>query len=214
MEGFERGRHLDKIGLEAQDTAELSFTDVKVPAENLLGQEGLGFIYLMGNLPQERISIAIMAAAAMEVVLAETIQYTQRAQAFGKSIGSFQNTRFLLAELATEATAVRIMVDEFIRLHLDEKLTVEQAAMAKWYSTEAQVRLIDRCLQLHGGYGYMREYNVAAPIWTPVFRPSTAERRDHEGDHRAQPWRGGTSSKSRSAASQRVASGNDVLTRL
>ncbi|MFN8088493.1 MAG: acyl-CoA dehydrogenase family protein [Mycobacterium sp.] len=161
MEGFERGRHLDKIGLEAQDTAELSFTDVKVPAENLLGQEGLGFIYLMGNLPQERISIAIMAAAAMEAVLAETIQYTKERKAFGKSIGSFQNTRFLLAELATEATAVRIMVDEFIRLHLDEKLTVEQAAMAKWYSTEAQVRLIDRCLQLHGGYGYMREYNVA-----------------------------------------------------
>nr|WP_289010597.1 acyl-CoA dehydrogenase family protein [uncultured Candidatus Microthrix sp.] len=152
MEGFERGRHLDKIGLEAQDTAELSFTDVKVPAENLLGQEGLGFIYLMGNLPQERIS---------EAVLAETIQYTKERKAFGKSIGSFQNTRFLLAELATEATAVRIMVDEFIRLHLDEKLTVEQAAMAKWYSTEAQVRLIDRCLQLHGGYGYMREYNVA-----------------------------------------------------
>lgn len=161
MEGFERGRHLDKIGLEAQDTAELSFTDVKVPAENLLGQEGLGFIYLMGNLPQERISIAVMAAAAMEAVLAETIQYTKERKAFGKSIGSFQNTRFLLAELATEATAVRIMVDEFIRLHLDEKLTVEQAAMAKWYSTEAQVRLIDRCLQLHGGYGYMREYNVA-----------------------------------------------------
>ena len=161
MEAFERGRHLAKTGLEAQDTAELSFTDVKVPAENLLGQEGLGFIYLMGTLPQERISIAIMAAAAMEAVLAETIQYTKERKAFGKSIGSFQNTRFLLAELATEATAVRIMVDEFIRLHLDEKLTVEQAAMAKWYSTEAQVRLIDRCLQLHGGYGYMREYNVA-----------------------------------------------------
>lgn len=161
MEGFERGRHLDKIGLEAQDTAELSFTDVKVPVENLLGEEGFGFIYLMGNLPQERISIAIMATVAMEAVLAETIQYTKERKAFGKSIGSFQNTRFLLAELATEATAVRIMVDEFIKLHLDEKLTVAQAAMAKWYSTEAQVRLIDRCLQLHGGYGYMREYNVA-----------------------------------------------------
>ena len=161
MEGFERGRHLDKIGLDAQDTAELSFTDVKVPAENLLGEEGLGFIYLMQNLPQERISIAIMAATAMETVLEQTLQYTKERKAFGRSIGSFQNSRFVLAELATEATAVRIMVDEYIRLHLDEKLSAEQAAMAKWYSTEKQVHLIDRCLQLHGGYGYMREYPIA-----------------------------------------------------
>ena len=161
MEGFERGRHLDKIGLDAQDTAELSFVDVKVPVENLLGQEGLGFIYLMQNLPQERISIAIMAAAAMDAALEETIQYTKERKAFGRSIGSFQNTRFVLAELSTEATVVRMMVDEFIRLHLEEKLTVEQAAMAKWYSSEKQVALIDRCLQLHGGYGYMREYPVA-----------------------------------------------------
>ena len=161
MEGFERGRHLDKIGLDAQDTAELSFTDVQVPAENLLGEEGMGFIYLMQNLPQERLNIAVMAAAAMESVLDETLQYTKERKAFGKPIGSQQNSRFLLAELATEATAVRIMVDEFIRLHLDEKLTAEQAAMAKWYSTEKQVHLIDRCLQLHGGYGYMREYPVA-----------------------------------------------------
>ena len=161
MEGFERGRKLDKIGLDAQDTAELSFTDVKVPAENLLGEEGQGFIYLMQNLPQERISIAIMAASAMEAVLDVTLQYTKERKAFGKPIGSQQNSRFLLAELSTEATVVRMMVDEFIRLHLDEKLTVEQAAMAKWYSTEKQVHLIDRCLQLHGGYGYMREYDVA-----------------------------------------------------
>jgi len=161
MEGFERGRHLDKIGLDAQDTAELSFTDVKVPAENLLGEEGMGFIYLMQNLPQERIGIAIMAAAAMEQVLEQTLQYTKERKAFGKPVGSFQNSRFVLAELATEATMVRIMVDEFVRLHLDHKLTAEQAAMAKWYSTEKQVYLIDRCLQLHGGYGYMREYPVA-----------------------------------------------------
>ena len=161
MAGFERGRHLDKIGLEAQDTAELSFTDVKVPAENLLGEEGQGFVYLMQNLPQERIAIAIMAAAAMEAVLEQTLQYTKERKAFGKPIGSFQNSRFVLAELATEATVVRMMVDEFIRLHLREELTVEQAAMAKWYSTEKQVELIDRCLQLHGGYGYMREYPIA-----------------------------------------------------
>ena len=161
MAGFERGRHLDKIGLEAQDTAELSFTDVQVPAENLLGEEGQGFVYLMQNLPQERISIAVVAAAGMEGVLEQTLQYTKDRKAFGKPIGSFQNTRFTLAELSTEATVVRMMVDRFIELHLEEKLTVEQAAMAKWYSTEAQVRLNDRCLQLHGGYGYMREYPVA-----------------------------------------------------
>jgi alkylation response protein AidB-like acyl-CoA dehydrogenase len=161
MEGFERGRKLDKIGLDAQDTAELSFDNVRVPAENLLGEEGMGFVYLMQNLPQERLSIAVMAAAAMEGVLEATLQYTKERKAFGKPIGSFQNSRFVLAELATEATVVRIMTDEFIRLHLDEKLTVEQAAMAKWYTTEAQVRLVDRCLQLHGGYGYMREYPIA-----------------------------------------------------
>ncbi|PQP47615.1 acyl-CoA dehydrogenase family protein [Mycolicibacterium austroafricanum] len=161
MAGFERGRKLDKIGLDAQDTAELSFTDVKVPVENLLGEEGQGFIYLMQNLPQERISIAIMAAAAMEAVLDVTLQYTKERKAFGRPIGSQQNSRFLLAELSTEATVVRMMVDEFIKLHLQDNLTVEQAAMAKWYSTEKQVHLIDRCLQLHGGYGYMREYDVA-----------------------------------------------------
>jgi alkylation response protein AidB-like acyl-CoA dehydrogenase len=161
MEGFERGRKLDKIGLDAQDTAELSFTDVRVPSANLLGKAGKGLVYLMQNLPQERLSIAVMAAAAMETALESTLQYTKERKAFGKPIGSFQNSRFLLAELATEATAVRIMVDEFIRLHLDEKLTAEQAAMAKWYSTETLVRLTDRCLQLHGGYGYMREYPIA-----------------------------------------------------
>jgi alkylation response protein AidB-like acyl-CoA dehydrogenase len=132
-----------------------------VPAENLLGEEGMGFVHLMQNLPQERLSIAIMAAAAMEEVLESTLQYTKERKAFGKPIGSFQNSRFVLAELSTDATLVRIMVDEFIRLHLDETLTAEQAAMAKWYSTEAQVRLVDRCLQLHGGYRYMREYPIA-----------------------------------------------------
>jgi alkylation response protein AidB-like acyl-CoA dehydrogenase len=134
---------------------------VRVPSANLLGKAGKGLVYLMQNLPQERLSIAVMAAAAMETALESTLQYTKERKAFGKPIGSFQNSRFLLAELATEATAVRIMVDEFIRLHLDKKLTAEQAAMAKWYSTETLVRLTDRCLQLHGGYGYMREYPIA-----------------------------------------------------
>ncbi|MDI9918010.1 acyl-CoA dehydrogenase family protein [Rhodococcus sp. IEGM 1379] len=161
MPGFERGRNLDKIGMKAQDTAELSFTDVRVPAANLLGEEGMGFLYLMKNLPQERLSIAVVAAAAMESVLESTIQYCRDRKAFGKSIGSFQNTRFVLAELATETTAVRILVDKFIEQLNAEKLTVQEAAMAKWWTTEAQVKLIDRCLQLHGGYGYMKEYPVA-----------------------------------------------------
>lgn len=161
MPGFERGRNLDKIGMKAQDTGELSFTDVRVPAANLLGEEGMGFFYLMKNLPQERLSIAVVAAAAMESVLESTIQYCRDRKAFGKSIGSFQNTRFVLAELATETTAVRILVDKFIEQLNAEKLTVQEAAMAKWWTTEAQVKLIDRCLQLHGGYGYMKEYPVA-----------------------------------------------------
>ena len=161
MAGFERGRRLDKIGMTGQDTAELSFTDVRVPAENLLGKVGKGLLYLMQNLPQERLSIAVMSAAAMVATLESTLEYVQQRKAFGRPIGSFQNSRFVLAELATEATAIRIMVDEFVRLHDAGKLTAEQAAMAKWFATEAFVRLADRCLQLHGGYGYMREYPIA-----------------------------------------------------
>ncbi|MGF0310295.1 acyl-CoA dehydrogenase family protein [Rhodococcus sp. IEGM1428] len=161
MPGFERGRNLDKIGMKAQDTAELSFTDVRVPAANLLGEEGMGFIYLMQNLPQERLSIAVVAAASMESTLEATIQYCRDRKAFGRSIGKFQNTRFVLAELATETTATRIMVDKFIELLNEGKLTVQEAAMAKWWTTENQVKLIDRCLQLHGGYGYMKEYPIA-----------------------------------------------------
>ena len=176
MEGFERGRKLDKIGLDAQDTAELSFDNVRVPAENLLGEEGMGFVHLMQNLPQERLSIAIMAAAAMEEVLESTLQYTKERKAFGKPIGSFQNSRFVLAELSTDATLVRIMVDEFIRLHLDEKLTAEQAAMAKWYSTEAQVRLVDRCLGCMAATGTCANTRLPGRSWTVACRRSTAAR--------------------------------------
>ncbi|MGW4244797.1 acyl-CoA dehydrogenase family protein [Nocardia sp. NPDC004722] len=161
MPGFERGRNLDKIGLKAQDTAELSFTDVRVPAKNLLGTEGQGFIHLMQNLPQERLSIAVMAAAAMEGCLDLTCQYVRDRKAFGKPIGAQQNTRFVLAELATKTTAVRVFTDRCIDLLNAEKLTVEEAAMAKWWSTEEQLDLITKCLQLHGGYGYMREYPIA-----------------------------------------------------
>ncbi|WP_459547141.1 acyl-CoA dehydrogenase family protein [Nocardia sp. X0981] len=161
MPGFERGRNLDKLGLKAQDTAELSFTDVRVPAANLLGEEGKGFIHLMQNLPQERLSIAVMAAAAMESCLDHTCQYVRDRKAFGKPIGALQNTRFVLAELATKTTAVRVLVDRCISELNAGTLTAEDAAMAKWWSTEEQVDLIDRCLQLHGGYGYMREYPIA-----------------------------------------------------
>ena len=160
-EGFERGRNLDKIGMDAQDTAELSFNDVRVPSTNVLGKVGKGFFYLMQNLPQERLSIALMSAAAMESALETTLEYTKQRKAFGQAVGSFQNSRFVLAELATESTFVRIVIDEFIRLHLEGKLTAEQAAMAKWRATEAYVRLVDQCLTLHGGYGYMREYPIA-----------------------------------------------------
>ena len=161
MPGFTRGRNLDKIGLKAQDTAELTFTDVRVPATNLLGTEGQGFIHLMNNLPQERLSIAVQAVAGMESVLALTIQYVQDRKAFGKPIGSFQNTRFVLAELATETAAARVFVDQGIRDLNAGTLTAQDAAMAKWWTTELQNKLIDRCLQLHGGYGYMNEYPVA-----------------------------------------------------
>ncbi|WP_067704829.1 acyl-CoA dehydrogenase family protein [Nocardia jejuensis] len=161
MPGFERGRNLDKIGLKAQDTAELSFSDVRVPAKNLLGTEGMGFVHLMQNLPQERLSIAVMAAAAMESCLDLTIQYVRDRKAFGKPIGAQQNTRFVLAELATKTTAVRVFTDHCIALLNQEKLSVEDAAKAKWWSTEEQLDLITKCLQLYGGYGYMREYPIA-----------------------------------------------------
>ncbi|MGN5239893.1 MULTISPECIES: acyl-CoA dehydrogenase family protein [unclassified Rhodococcus (in: high G+C Gram-positive bacteria)] len=161
MPGFERGRNLDKIGLDAQDTAELSFNDVRVPAANMLGEEGMGFIYLMQNLPQERLSIAVVAAAAMEQVLEDTIQYCRDRKAFGKSIGRFQNSRFELAELSTETLLARVFVDKCVELLNAGALTVQEAAMAKYWTTDKQVELIDRCLQLHGGYGYMREYPIA-----------------------------------------------------
>ncbi|WP_212828946.1 acyl-CoA dehydrogenase family protein [Polymorphospora rubra] len=158
MPGFARGRNLDKIGQKAQDTAELFFADVRVPAANLLGVEGEGFAYLMRNLPFERLSIAVAALAGAETVFAQTLAYCKQRQAFGRPIGSFQHNRFVLAELATELRLGRVFVD---RCLVDSTLTAETAAMAKWWCTELQLRTVDRCLQLHGGYGYMREYPVA-----------------------------------------------------
>ncbi|MEU6131525.1 acyl-CoA dehydrogenase family protein [Saccharopolyspora sp. NPDC047091] len=161
MDGFERGRNLDKIGQKSQDTAELYFNDVRVPVANLLGEEGQGFIYLMQNLPQERLSIAVAAAASAEKVLEITKQYCRDRTAFGRPIGKFQNTRFELAEMATEVQIGRVFTDRCVADHVRGELSVEHAAMAKWWLTEMNKRVVDRCLQLHGGYGYMLEYPVA-----------------------------------------------------
>ncbi|HEY3714173.1 MAG TPA: acyl-CoA dehydrogenase family protein [Jatrophihabitantaceae bacterium] len=159
--GFERGRNLDKIGLKAQDTAELYFSDARVPAENLLGEEGQGFVYLMQNLVRERMTIAVAAVAAAEAVLDLTMEYCKSRTAFGRPIGKFQHNRFLLAELATEVTIARTFIDRCIEDHNAETLDIPTAAMAKWWTTELQTKVVDRCLQLHGGYGYMSEYPIA-----------------------------------------------------
>jgi alkylation response protein AidB-like acyl-CoA dehydrogenase len=161
MEGFERGRNLDKIGLHSQDTAELFFNDVRVPVENRLGEEGEGFIQLVSNLPQERLSIAISGAAAARAALDWTLAYVKERNAFGQPIGSFQNTRFRLAELATEVELAQTFVDRCVLALNDGELTDEEAAMAKWWCTELQGRAVDVGVQLHGGYGYMTEYPIA-----------------------------------------------------
>jgi alkylation response protein AidB-like acyl-CoA dehydrogenase len=161
MAGFERGRNLAKVGLHAQDTAELFFDDVVVPKENLLGPEGSGFVSLMTNLPQERLSIAMMAAAACEAVLEMCLAYAKEREAFGRPIGSFQHNRFLVAEMATEAHIARVFVDDCIRRHLTGELDASGASMAKWWTTELQKKLVDQAVQLHGGYGYMAEHPVA-----------------------------------------------------
>ena len=161
MKGFERGRNLDKVGMKAQDTAELFFDNVEVPKENLLGEEGSGFIALMQNLPQERLSIACIAAAACEAILGMCLSYAKEREAFGRPIGKFQHNRFLVAEMATEARIARVFVDDCVRLHNEGKLDPSGAAMAKWWTTELQNKLVDRAVQLHGGYGYMNEYPVA-----------------------------------------------------
>jgi alkylation response protein AidB-like acyl-CoA dehydrogenase len=161
MAGFERGRNLDKIGLKAQDTAELFFDEVRVPAANLVGRENQGFVHLMENLPQERLSIAVVAVAACEKVLELTLEYVKSRKAFGRPVGSFQHSRFVLAELATETTIARTFVDECVRQHMRGQLTVSDAAMAKWWTTDLQNKVADACLQLHGGYGYMTEYMVS-----------------------------------------------------
>jgi alkylation response protein AidB-like acyl-CoA dehydrogenase len=161
MPGFERGRNLDKIGLKAQDTAELFFSDVRVPAENLLGEEGSGFVSLMRNLPQERLAIAVNSAASIRRILDLTLDYCRERTAFGRPIGRFQANAFTLAELSTEADVARVYVDRCIEAHLAGELTAVDAAKAKWWTTELQKRTVDSCLQLFGGYGYMSEYPIS-----------------------------------------------------
>lgn len=161
MEGFTRGRNLEKIGLKAQDTAELFFDNVCVPVENILGDEGRGFYYLMEQLPQERLSIAVSAVAGARTALNWTIDYAKEREAFGRLIGKFQNSRFKLAEMETEITIAQVFVDHCIILLNQGELTTEQASMAKWWTTELQSKVADQCVQLHGGYGYMLEYPIS-----------------------------------------------------
>jgi len=159
--GFARGRNLEKIGLKAQDTSELFFDNVRVPVGNRLGDEGRGFGYLMQELPRERLLIGIGAVAAMEAVLDWTLAYTRERKAFGKAIIDFQNSRFKLAEVKTEVNIARVYLDHCIALHMDGELDVPTAAMCKLWLTECYGRVVDTCLQLHGGYGYMWEYPIA-----------------------------------------------------
>jgi alkylation response protein AidB-like acyl-CoA dehydrogenase len=159
--GFTRGRNLDKVGMHAQDTSELFFDAVRVPAANLLGQEGTGFFQLIDKLPRERLSIAMGAMAAAEAAFGWTLAYAKEREAFGRPIGRFQHNRFVLAEMRTELDLGWAFVDRQIEALNDGTLTAEDAAKAKWWCTEMQVRLIDRGVQMHGGYGYMKEYPIA-----------------------------------------------------
>jgi alkylation response protein AidB-like acyl-CoA dehydrogenase len=161
MPGFERGRNLSKVGLHSQDTAELSFTDVRVPVENLLGAEGDGFGQLTQKLPQERTSIAVSALAEAKAAFKETVQYVRDRKAFGTPVSSFQNTKFVLADLATEIDLAQVFIDRCVDRLIAGRLDAADAAKAKYYCTELQGRVMDRCLQLHGGYGFMDEYPIS-----------------------------------------------------
>ncbi|MFD4461180.1 acyl-CoA dehydrogenase family protein [Nocardia sp. NPDC058480] len=160
--GFRRGRVLDKIGQKGQDTSELFFEDVRVPVTNLLGtQEGQGFIQLMQQLPQERLIVSMGAVAGMEVALDHTLRYTKEREAFGRPVFGFQNTKFKLAEVATEARIARVFIDDCVEKHIRGELDIPTVAMAKWWTTDKAMQIADTCLQLFGGYGYMNEYPIA-----------------------------------------------------
>lgn len=159
--GFSKGKRLEKVGMKAQDTSELFFQDVRVPKGNLLGKEGMGFIYLMQELPQERLTVGVGAIASAEAAIKWTLDYTRERKAFGRAVSDFQNTRFKLAEMTTEVQIGRVFVDRCLELHLNKKLDVPTAAMLKYWGTDLQCKVIDECVQLHGGYGYMWEYPIA-----------------------------------------------------
>lgn len=161
MKGYSKGKPFEKVGLHAQDTCELFFENVEVPKSNLLGKVGEGFKYLMTELSQERLVVGLGAIAAAEGALATTIQYTKDRAAFGKSVSDFQNTRFKLAELATEVAIGRIFADKCVELHAEKKLDAAMASSCKYWLTDLQCKVADECLQLHGGYGYIWEYQVA-----------------------------------------------------
>jgi long-chain-acyl-CoA dehydrogenase len=160
-EGFSRGRNLEKIGLKAQDTSELFFDNVRVPCTNLIGEEGQGFAYMMQELPRERLLVSISAVTVMESAFEWTLAYTRERKAFGRSIAEFQNSRFKLAEVKTEVTIARLFLNDCIARLMRGELDVSRAAMCKWWLTELQGKVVDTCLQLHGGYGYMWEYPIA-----------------------------------------------------
>jgi acyl-CoA dehydrogenase len=160
LPGFQKGRRLKKIGLKAQDTAELFFHDVHVPATHLLGEENAGFQYLMRELPWERLQIAIAGVASAAAALNETLEYTRARRTFGKPVLDFQNTRFKLAELTSEVQIAQVFVDRCMQLVLDGELDPVSAAMAKYWCTDLQCKVVDECLQLHGGYGFMQEYSI------------------------------------------------------
>ena len=161
MPGFTRGRELDKMGCKEQDTAELSFTDVRVPAVNQLGDQGEAFGYLGHNLPQERLTVAVGAVSQARSAVTAAIDYTKNRKAFGTPIASFQNTKFELAACSAEVEAAQAMVDRAVGDHIDGELSGADAARAKLFCTEMQARVVDRCLQLFGGYGYIMEYPIA-----------------------------------------------------
>ncbi|MCM3721821.1 acyl-CoA dehydrogenase family protein [Solibacillus isronensis] len=176
MEGFSRGRKLDKVGMHSQDTAELIFENVRVPAENLLGEEGKGFLYLMQKLQQERLLTAVGAITAAKDMLDLTLQYVKEREAFGKPIGKFQNTQFTLAEIATQVKIGQTFVDDLIIRHLEGQDIVTEVSMAKWWITDMARKISVECMQLHGGYGYMEEYKIARRFRdiavTPIFAGS------------------------------------------
>lgn len=160
MEGFKKGRKLKKMGLRAQDTSELFFDNVRVPKENLLGEEGKGFIYMMKELPQERLLIADISLASSEAIFETTRSYVKERKAFGKTVNDFQVTKHNLAEMKTEITVARAFTDQCLRLHNEGRLDSAMASMAKYFVSDLRCKIADRCVQLHGGWGYMWEYPV------------------------------------------------------